>query len=82
MMGKDPTEYSVVRKAGLEHILTRMKASNGGTVEGESHLFIFGDFNFRLDLTTFIKVDSLSDLLIKYFKQCNNKIVKKNNIKM
>ncbi|XP_065883608.1 inositol polyphosphate-5-phosphatase A-like [Dysidea avara] len=50
-MEKSPSEYSSYRKTALSHVLNRLK----DLVKGDEALFLYGDFNFRLDLQAVIK---------------------------
>ncbi|KAL3117466.1 hypothetical protein niasHT_003214 [Heterodera trifolii] len=52
---ENPNEYSANRQKALEQTLHRFEGFNGGTLEGESNCFLFGDFNFRLNLGSFVK---------------------------
>lgn len=52
---ENPNVYRLIRKNALDYTLGRFKQFNANSMEGESHLFIFGDFNFRLNSASFIK---------------------------
>uniref|UniRef100_A0A1I8BEF9 inositol-polyphosphate 5-phosphatase n=1 Tax=Meloidogyne hapla TaxID=6305 RepID=A0A1I8BEF9_MELHA len=43
------------RKNAFNYVLQKFEKFNGGTIEGTSNLFVFGDFNFRLDFSSFVK---------------------------
>jgi hypothetical protein len=50
-----PTQYADNRARALNHTLKELTQFN----TDQSNLFIFGDFNFRLDIRSFIKVSVL-----------------------
>lgn len=52
---ENPTLYSNNRKNAFNYVLQKFEKFNGGTIEGASNLFVFGDFNFRLDFASFVK---------------------------
>ncbi|KAF7635610.1 IPPc domain-containing protein, partial [Meloidogyne graminicola] len=52
---ENPTLYSNNRKNAFNYVLQKFEKFNGGTIEGSSNLFVFGDFNFRLNFASFVK---------------------------
>uniref|UniRef100_A0A183CJH4 inositol-polyphosphate 5-phosphatase n=1 Tax=Globodera pallida TaxID=36090 RepID=A0A183CJH4_GLOPA len=52
---ENPTEYSSNRRKALQYTLDKFEEFNGGTLEGDSNCFLFGDFNFRLNLASLVK---------------------------
>uniref|UniRef100_A0A914HZB5 Uncharacterized protein n=1 Tax=Globodera rostochiensis TaxID=31243 RepID=A0A914HZB5_GLORO len=52
---ENPTEYSGNRRKVLQYTLDKFEEFNGGTLEGDSNCFLFGDFNFRLNLASLVK---------------------------
>ncbi|OQV12008.1 Type I inositol 1,4,5-trisphosphate 5-phosphatase [Hypsibius exemplaris] len=54
-METSPSQYTSARKLGLQHILNSLVASANGRGSSDVALFIFGDFNFRLDVHEVVK---------------------------
>lgn len=50
-MEKSPSDYSSYRKTALSHVMNRLK----DIVRDDEALFLYGDFNFRLDLQSVVK---------------------------
>ena len=68
--------YRLIRKNALDYTLGRFKQFNANSMEGESHLFIFGDFNFRLNSASFIKVLLLPiQLYFSYYDMSDLKVI-------
>jgi inositol-1,4,5-trisphosphate 5-phosphatase len=55
-LNSTPSIYSEYRRRALEYSIKKIKSHQVGSET--SHLAVFGDFNFRLDLASLIDVNS------------------------
>ncbi|VDK44847.1 unnamed protein product [Cylicostephanus goldi] len=59
---QNPFLYSTNRKRALNYVLEQLSSSGTWT---SSHCFVFGDFNFRLDSTSFLNVRGFINSFVK-----------------
>ncbi len=55
---QSPSVYSGYRRQALDFALQKVKAS---TAAGSEPIYVYGDFNFRLDFSAVVKVCFLDD---------------------